>query len=116
MNKEKSSITITAKKTKDFSYTYNSLASNYIKYTYAFQEIGTYKISVKYQGKLIGKEIFQEVMQKYIKKYRYQSVDHTAFKGVLEETIKDKFKEEADKIIEKIDWDKSGAYCICNKC
>ena len=56
--------------------------------------------------KLIGKEIFQEVMRKYIKKYRLKSVDHTAFKGVLEEVIKEKYKEKADEIIGKIDWDK----------
>ena len=56
--------------------------------------------------KLIGKEIFQEVMRKYIKKYRLKSVDHTAFKGVLEEVIKEKCKEKANEIIGKIDWDK----------
>ena len=59
-----------------------------------------------YIEKLIGKDVFKEVMQKYIKKYRLKSVDHTAFKGVLEEVIKEKFKEKADEIIGKIDWEK----------
>ena len=56
--------------------------------------------------KLIGKENFREVMQKYIKKYRYKSVDHTAFKEVLEELIKEKFKDDSKKIIDEINWDK----------
>ena len=54
-----------------------------------------------YIEKVIGKENFQEVMQKYIKKYRYKSVDHTAFKEVLEDLIKEKYKEEAENIIKK---------------
>ena len=46
-------------------------------------------------------------MQKYIKKYKYKSVDYTAFKEVLENVIKDNFeKNEAEKIIKEIDWDK----------
>ena len=56
LNKEKGSVTVIAKKAKDISLAVNSLASNYIKYTYTFPEVGTYKISVKYNGKLIGKE------------------------------------------------------------
>ena len=59
-----------------------------------------------YIEKLIGKEIFREVMRKYIKKYRLKSVDYTAFKGVLEDVIKNKFKEEGENIIKKIEWDK----------
>ena len=59
-----------------------------------------------YIEKLIGKDNFKEVMQKYIKKYRYKSVDHTAFKEVLEELIKEKFKNDGKKIIEEINWDK----------
>ena len=55
--------------------------------------------------KLIGKDNFREVMQKYIKKYRYKSVEHTAFKEVLEELINEKFKD-AKKIIDEINWDK----------
>ena len=55
--------------------------------------------------KLIGKDYFKEVMQKYIKKYRYKSVDHTAFKEVLEELIKEKFKD-SNRIIDEINWDK----------
>ena len=46
-------------------------------------------------------------MQKYIKKYRYKSVDYTAFKEVLETVIKETYnKEESEKIIKEIDWDK----------
>ena len=60
-----------------------------------------------YIEKLIGKQKFQETMQKYIKKYKYKSVDYTAFKEVLENVIKDNFeKNEAEKIIKEIDWDK----------
>ncbi len=60
-----------------------------------------------YIEKLIGKEKFKEVMQKYIKKYRYKSVDYTAFKEVLETVIKEIYnKEESEKIIKEIDWDK----------
>jgi leukotriene-A4 hydrolase len=60
-----------------------------------------------YIEKLIGKENFKEVMQKYIKKYRYKSVDYTAFKEVLENSIKEKYNnEESEKIIKEIDWDK----------
>ena len=59
-----------------------------------------------YIEKLIGKENFREVMRKYIKKYRYKSVDHTAFKEVLEDLIKEKYKDEAENLINKIDWDK----------
>ena len=60
-----------------------------------------------YIEKLIGKDKFKEIMQRYIKKYRYKSVDHTAFKEVLEEFIKEKYEEnEANEIIEKIEWDK----------
>ena len=55
--------------------------------------------------KLIGKDNFREVMQKYIKKYRYKSVEHTAFKEVLEELINEKFKD-PKKIIDEINWDK----------
>ena len=56
--------------------------------------------------KLIGKDNFREVMRKYIKKYRYKSVDYTAFKEVLEELIKEKFKDDSKKIIDEIKWDK----------
>ena len=56
LDKERSSIIVTAKKTKDFPYAYNSVTSTFAKYTYAFQDIGTYKISVKYKGKTIGQE------------------------------------------------------------
>ena len=60
-----------------------------------------------YIEKLIGKENFKEVMRKYIKKYRYKSVDYTAFKEVLENTIKEKYdNKESEKIIKEIDWDK----------
>ncbi len=55
--------------------------------------------------KLIGKDNFREVMQKYIKKYRYKSVDHTAFKEVLEGLINEKLKD-PKKIIDEINWDK----------
>ena len=55
--------------------------------------------------KLIGKDYFKEVMQKYVKKYRYKSVDYTSFKEVLEEVIKEKFKD-SQKIIDEINWDK----------
>ena len=43
--------------------------------------------------KLIGNDNFKEVMQRYIKKYQYKSVDYTSFKEVLEELIKEKFKD-----------------------
>ena len=57
--------------------------------------------------KIIGKDNFKEVMQRYIKKYKYKSVDHTAFKEVLENLIKEKFNEaDSKKIIAEIDWDK----------
>ena len=57
--------------------------------------------------KKIGKDNFKEVMQKYIKKFKFESVDYTAFKGVLEDVIREKFKKkQAKKIIRDIDWDK----------
>ena len=56
LNNEKGSVTVVANKENDISYTYNSLTSTYIKYIHAFEDIGTYKISVKYKGKLIGQE------------------------------------------------------------
>jgi leukotriene-A4 hydrolase len=57
--------------------------------------------------KKIGKDNFKEVMQRYIKKYKYQSVDYTAFQGVLEELIREKYKKkQAKKMIKEIDWDK----------
>ncbi len=57
--------------------------------------------------KLIGKDNFKEAMQRYIKKYKYQSVDYTAFKEVLEDLIREKYEEEpAKKLIGEIDWDK----------
>ena len=56
--------------------------------------------------KLISKDKFREVMRRYIKKYKYQSVDYTAFKGVLEDYINENFeKKKAKEIIEKINWD-----------
>ena len=57
--------------------------------------------------KKIGKDDFKTVMQRYIKKYKYQSVDYTAFKEVLDDFIREKNqKEQAEKIIEEINWDK----------
>ena len=57
--------------------------------------------------KLIGKDNFKEAMQRYIKKYKYKSVDYTAFKEVLENLIRDKYKKKpAKKLIGEIDWDK----------
>ena len=57
--------------------------------------------------KLVGNDNFREVMRRYIKKYRLKSVDYTAFKEVLEEFIKEKFKKkQAKKILGEIDWDK----------
>ena len=57
--------------------------------------------------KLIGNDNFKEVMQRYIKKYQYKSVDHTAFKEVLEGLIKENYKKkQAKKIIAEIKWDK----------
>ena len=57
--------------------------------------------------KLVGNDNFREVMRRYIKKYRLKSVDYTAFKEVLEEFIKEKFKKkQAKKILGEINWDK----------
>jgi len=57
--------------------------------------------------KLIGNDNFKEVMQRYIKKYQYKSVDHTAFKEVLEGLIKENYKKkQAKKKIAEIKWDK----------
>ena len=57
--------------------------------------------------KLIGKGNFKEAMQRYIKKYRYKSVDYTAFKEVLEDLIREKYKKKpAKKLIAEINWDK----------
>ena len=57
--------------------------------------------------KLIGKDNFKEAMQRYIKKYRYKSVDYTAFKEVLEDLIREKYKKKpAKKLIAEINWDK----------
>ena len=57
--------------------------------------------------KLIGNDNFKEVMQRYIKKYKYKSVDHTAFKEVLEVLIRENYKKkQAKKVIAEIKWDK----------
>ena len=57
--------------------------------------------------KLIGNDNFKEVMQRYIKKYKYKSVDHTAFKEVLEGLIRENYKKkQAKKVIAEIKWDK----------
>ena len=56
LNTEKSQIKVVANNGKDNSYSYKSLTSTYLKYTYSLQEIGDYNITVTYNGKELGEK------------------------------------------------------------
>ena len=54
LNTEKGLVTVITNKGKDYSYNYNSITSTNILYTYIYEEIGDYKVSVSYNGIEIG--------------------------------------------------------------
>ena len=54
---------------------------------------------------LNSKADFQAIIQAYIKKYSKQSVTYEAFKEVYTNWVRDNYKDEADNVLNKIDWE-----------
>ena len=57
LEKEKDNLKVVTHKDKDIEYNYNSVTKdNNIKYLYTYKAIGTYEVSVTYDGKQIGEK------------------------------------------------------------
>ena len=68
LDNEKDKVSVKTKKGNDIaSYTYNSFTSEYIKYTYTYQNIGNYEVSVTYNN--------QNMQEKKDIEVAYQKVD-----------------------------------------
>ena len=60
-----------------------------------------------YLEEKVGEDNFREIMANYIDTYKYKSVDWTDFKKIYEENVSKKMdKNNANQILNSIDWDK----------